>query len=263
MAPKSKEDNLALTSLLLDPENSRHGYLPSQIDVIDWMLVGGKGMGTKIYNLAKDIVKWGLIPSEKVSVLPHPELPDKYIVMEGNRRVTALMMLFDPASAPTTSWQAKFSKLARTQGFTPMTEIPVVVYYDEALLHHYLEVKHMGELGGVGIVSWDAYQKSVHEGRFNDSRAKYFKAKTLLDHVIENPDTYGSLASSIDQKFSITTLDRMLNDSDFREFLGLGMSTVGDLVFTIDPKEASKPIKKLVGDLASKKVKGVITESGV
>ena len=60
---KYLEEDIALTKLDLDPENSRHSWdLESQREIIDWMTSGTKHIGDKIFSLAKDITVYGLNP---------------------------------------------------------------------------------------------------------------------------------------------------------------------------------------------------------
>lgn len=241
MTQKFSEKNIPLSNLKLDPDNSRHEHIPSQVEIIEWMTDGGKSLGTKLYNLARDIVEHGLNPSDRVSVVEDSSDKGKYIVMEGNRRTTALKLLKNPGAAPTESWQTKFNTLSKTKGFSPITTVPCIIYDELEDVYHFMELKHMGESDGRGTVPWGPTQKARHDKRKN-KRHRYHKALSLIEHVRNNPDIYGELASAIDQKFNITTLDRVLSDSDFREFLGLCTTEEGDLAFLINPKEASKAI---------------------
>jgi hypothetical protein len=55
--------------------------------------------GEKLSNLAKDIVDNGLSPIDRLLVIEDEALPDHYVVVEGNRRATALIILNNPALA--------------------------------------------------------------------------------------------------------------------------------------------------------------------
>ncbi|MCW8828354.1 MAG: hypothetical protein OQK94_04795 [Gammaproteobacteria bacterium] len=190
MTNRFREQEISLSNLKLDPDNSRHEHIDSQVEIIEWMTDGGRSIGSKLYNLAKDIVTHGLNPSDRISVIEDASTKGKCIVMEGNRRVTALKLLQNPGTAPTEAWKSKFGTLSKTKGFTPITKVPCVIYNNLDDVFHFMELKHMGESSGRGTVQWDAYQKARHDTRKN-KRHRYHKALTLLEHVKNNEKIYG------------------------------------------------------------------------
>ena len=83
--------DIALSKIDLNTENDRHGPLPSQRHCIQWML---DNLGDEIYRLAKDIAKNGLSLLDNILVLSSGS--GRYVVWEGNRRITALKLLDNP-----------------------------------------------------------------------------------------------------------------------------------------------------------------------
>lgn len=50
----------------------------------------------KLQILAKDIVQWGMDPSNMPIVMPFEDDLNRFVVLEGNRRLTALRALENP-----------------------------------------------------------------------------------------------------------------------------------------------------------------------
>ena len=89
---------ISISNLLLDEENFRIGDQQSQRDCVsaiiqEQSLKNGKN---KIFNLAKSIATEGLSPIEPIVVIPDYEISGTYIVKEGNRRIAALKILYNP-----------------------------------------------------------------------------------------------------------------------------------------------------------------------
>ena len=83
---------IKLTSLFVNTENYRFEPLSSQKEAIDKMV---EDKGDKLYSLVDDIVTNGLSPVDLIIVTPNED-NNKYIVLEGNRRITSLKLLNNP-----------------------------------------------------------------------------------------------------------------------------------------------------------------------
>ncbi len=92
---------LALGALVVNRANDRHGELENETAAIAWLF---NERETHMRNLTKDIVEQGEI-YEYPLVSPDKS---KFIVFDGNRRVTCLKLLDDPRRSPTTELQAFF-----------------------------------------------------------------------------------------------------------------------------------------------------------
>ena len=88
--------SLRVDQLLLDNDNPRHEITMTQREAIHEMIEGQK---EKMSNLANDIAINGLDRSSLLIVMPHQEESDKFIVLEGNRRLTAIKLLLEPSLA--------------------------------------------------------------------------------------------------------------------------------------------------------------------
>src|SRR5690242_11222372 len=86
--------SIPIGKLLLDLENPRLAQGPeSQRDALHALL---RAEGRKTLELARSISESGPNPSERFMVIEAPDQPDRYIVLEGNRRLAALRLLAEP-----------------------------------------------------------------------------------------------------------------------------------------------------------------------
>ena len=103
--------DVKITNLLLDSANPR---LPegdrSQPETIHAVL---KAEGPKTIALAKSIAEEGLSPMDRLIVMPAPGDAKRFVVLEGNRRVTALKMLEEPALAAAALLGAQMKNLRK------------------------------------------------------------------------------------------------------------------------------------------------------
>lgn len=224
---------IQLSKLKLDTSNPRHPEFESQREIIEWMTSGIGRIGEKLVVLAKDIAAFGLNPADKVMVVADKKEKGQFTVLEGNRRLTALKFLNNPDLAPTRQWQKRFSRL-RPSKFIPIRRIACTVFDDVEVAFHFIELRHLGESGGAGVVPWEAEQKARHDQRLH-RRSRHHKALAILD-LIRNADRIdGEIKGFAGEGFPITTLDRILSDKEFRDFLGLSLNSDGDICFRIEP----------------------------
>src|SRR5271154_5408567 len=100
-----------LRELRLDELNFRTGPVPGQRGAILAIIDEQK---RKLANLARDILEMGAVsPGEPIWVTRDLENAGKYIVLEGNRRVCALMLLDTPTLADGTVVERAFKELSR------------------------------------------------------------------------------------------------------------------------------------------------------
>jgi uncharacterized Zn ribbon protein len=258
--PDYRDETIPLSNLKLDPTNPRHPEFESQREIIEWMTSGSGRIGEKLLILAKDIANNGLNPADRVMVIADEKEKGRFIVLEGNRRITALKLLNNPELAPTKEWQKRFSRL-RPTSYAPIKKITIVVFENEEKAFHFIELRHLGESGGAGIVPWEAEQKARHDQRLH-RKSRHHKALAVLDFIRNVDGIEAETKSFAGEGFPITTLDRILSDKEFRDFLGLDLNTNGDICFRIEPREAIKPISKIIKDFGSgkKNVRDVINK---
>jgi hypothetical protein len=96
-----KLQSIRLSDLSINAANDRHGELAGEHAAIDWLLTH---RANHMRNLAKDIVAENGIYEPP---LVHDD-SGKYVVYDGNRRVTCLKLLCEPHKAPTKDWADYF-----------------------------------------------------------------------------------------------------------------------------------------------------------
>lgn len=244
---------IAISKLVLDSENSRHDHLTSQAEIIDWMCTNkaNEKNGEKLEVLARHIAKFGLSPADAIIVTPGKN-SNEYRVLEGNRRITALKLLNNPTAAPNDKLKKAFGELAKSSDNIPKT-VECVIFDEPEEAFQFIELKHLGELGGAGTVRWNSVQQDRHAAR-RQGKPKNPRSALVLDYLRSNPKVDKSVRDLTDSSnFPITTLERVLSDTDTCRFLGIDLKK-GELNFIVAESEAIKPLSKVVLDIGTKKV---------
>lgn len=153
MLETGKIHNLPIDHLLLDPQNPR---LPEGIQGKDQAeLAKFINRAYDPLSVATSIAEHGYFQSEPLIAVPHDE--DHYVVVEGNRRLTALLGLADAsmrsAFDSSAQWDA-ISKDATTLGYIP-SEVPVLLVADRKLVAPIIGFRHIA-----GIMPWDPFAKA-------------------------------------------------------------------------------------------------------
>ena len=213
--PKRIERLIPLERIFLHHENPRHKPYETQSEAIEWLCAN-----EEVLQLARDIALHGISPLDRFGVLRDHVTEGEdatYIAGEGNRRLCALKLLTDPDLAPPER-KAHFDKLAAN--WTPIKDLPCVIFEDENDLDLWLKRRHHGAAGGIGLKPWNAEQKSRHSGTSSRNRI----ALAFLDYAeAEN------LISADDRKRRLTTVQRFLTNPVMRETLGLDIANPDNL----------------------------------
>lgn len=140
--------NINLINLELDSYNPRlpksmHGK--SKKEIIEYLL-----LDASLIELMLAIGENDFFPGEQLLVVKTEN--GKYRVIEGNRRLAAVMLLNDPNL--TNVQKTKIQKVIDETKFTP-TEIPCLIFSDEKEIHNYLGYRHI-----TGIKEWKLLEKA-------------------------------------------------------------------------------------------------------
>jgi len=241
---------ISIDQLLLDLENPRHSILQDQDDAMNEMI---NNQGNKLINLARDILENGTSPMENIGVMLDEEDPTKYVVLEGNRRIAAIKLLNDPtlASKGGKSSLAKFfneNSLKFRQN--PIYEVFCTIFDERKDASHWIKVRHTGEIGGIGIVSWDNPAIS----RYNENLGK----PQLVLQLIEFVKKYANLDEATKQNITkgryYTSVQRLIDSPDVRYSFGMRIENE-KLEFELPTNQVIKGLTKIVTDFANKKKK--------
>ena len=221
-----------VAQILLDPINPRHEPLESQVALIKGMIDVQK---EKLVKLAEDIVTLGLNPSDLISVIPHNSEKNKYIVVEGNRRITALKLLSSPSLCHDNSIRSRFESLNKVYIKSPISTIKCIVYSDRESAKHWISLKHTGENDGIGTVRWDAI--AIKRFQAQATSKKESIGLQLLNFILDN-HALDDASRKLIKNIPITTVERLLNDPDVRKSLGLNIEK-GELKSQLNKESAA------------------------
>ncbi|WP_234570079.1 ParB/Srx family N-terminal domain-containing protein [Rhodohalobacter sp. 614A] len=238
--------SIAIEKLGLDFLNPRYEEAENQRDALQKMLSNQK---KKLVNLAESIIENGLNPSDIPIIINGKG--DGYTVLEGNRRITALILLSQPQIVDLisdSSLKKSFKKLHNLFLDNPIKEVQCVFFEKRDEANIWIDQKHSGEQDGVGIVKWGAKEKARFQERSGKIDARLY-AIELVKHFGNLNDEEKSKINNI----AITTLSRILSDSSIKENIGVGI--IGDkLVARTGIENFILPLKKIVLDLAERKI---------
>lgn len=231
--------NIRLDDLLVNRANDRHGELENETAAIAWLF---NNRETHMRNLAKDIVDKG-----EIYELPlvSPEGP-KFIVFDGNRRVTSLKLLATPRRAPTTELQTFFQEQRdRWKGNFP-AEIQCQVESDRDRVDEILFRRHTGVQNGVGQSMWDDRSKTIFVSRTGKGGAL-----NVADEIELRLSKANLLPSR--RKIPRSTMNRLLSAEPFRNRLGFSTAR-GKFELTHQEDAVLNALSRVAEDLAGRKV---------
>ena len=150
-----------LNALRLDPENPR---LPSQLQ-------GGSqedlavdlDLGFEAFAVAESIATHGYFRSEPLIAIPSPDEENTWIVVEGNRRLTALLGLTDPSIRSQFPDPARWDALAAKAQITSDIKVPVVAVEDRSTVVPIIGFRHIA-----GILAWSPFAQARYIAKLVD-----------------------------------------------------------------------------------------------
>lgn len=197
----SKQIKVNIDKLIVYENNPRHLKAEDETEAIKKLCE--KVTITKMYNLAKDISNDGLLPNSFPVVVKSDIEKDKYIVYDGNRRITAIKLMLNPEKYSFLSKHDmnKFKELSKT---APTSVNVTLTNEEDAFV--IMKKTHSGEAHGVGLTPWGSQEKA----RFNQSVSKETPKVNAL--IIEYANKYFP-ERDINEKISYTSLARILYKS--------------------------------------------------
>ncbi|MFP1602477.1 hypothetical protein ACLD0U_07310 [Microbacterium sp. 2216-1] len=206
-----------LADLDLDPDNPRHEPGMSRRDIIRYLVDKESVLG-----LARDIAKVGLSPLDMFGAIAAPE--GGYVILEGNRRLCALILLHDPTLAPPKERKI-FERLSRDLDPDEIV-IELTVFDDEDEADVWIDRKHAGPGNGNGPKPWNPVQLAR---RYGDRTGN-----ALALALLEYGQSHGMLTKAQSTDI-LTTITRFISNPFVRKH-GLGITT-----------SASEPEFKILG----------------
>lgn len=234
---------IKVTNLFIDLDNFRFEHQTSQLEAINRMIEEYK---CDLYNLAVDILAHGLNPTDMPLVIKLPTDDNKFIVMEGNRRITTLKILLNPNLIDNKhqSLKKKFIKLVAENESKVIRslECGICVNREEAYL--WIERKHSNGLHGIGTQQWNPIQKQ----RFEEvTKGKTSMALQVINMLMG--------AKTVDENFKkqlatvkVTNLQRLISDPNVRQKLGISLQN-GHLTSDIKKEVVTDALTEILKDM--------------
>jgi len=239
------ERKLKIADLVLDAINPRNDAAKNQREALQHII---DDQDVKLAVLAEDIVEAGLNPMDRLMVLKDAKAGN-YIVLEGNRRTAALKILSNPAMLASLDVRDGLKKrlTAAAKTFDKKEVEPIAAFEVEnrVIGNRWIQQRHTGENNGRGIVAWTG----IASRRFTGTDP----ALQALEVVRKHGGLTDAQLKKLEESRYITTLDRLLSTPDVRKAVGLDIER-GKLVSELPADEVIKPLRRMILDLAEKRV---------
>ena len=208
---------ISIGNLLLDLNNYRHGKSASQKEARDAIIVD---QGKKLVTLASDILENGLNPSDLPIVIDADDGNGNFIVIEGNRRLTAAKLLIEPELGQGTPIYNAFKRLSKAHGDAIPKVFDCVVVPSKKIGLIWINRKHASGLEGAGTEGWSSIAKARAEAEQGAARPDL----DVINFVLSNPALDSELREHLEGSgFSITTLNRILTTQEAQPNLGISI----------------------------------------
>lgn len=218
------ERDIPIANLKLDELNFRTDEVDGQRAAIKAMI---QEQGLGLVKLAEHLLTHGLMPGERLLVIPDESgEAESFVVMEGNRRTTVMKILEQPDLAAETSIYGRIVELARQFAGRPLRTLPCVVLPQRQMALVWVEVKHSTGMGGAGVEKWSAPATA----RFSEYlRGRVSRWRATLRFLREQGIDVAQIADGIRPK--TTAVSRVLNAGAIKKELGVIYSHDGNIEF--------------------------------
>lgn len=240
--------SISLTDVLIDTQNPRlEQPNTGQREALRAFAAHQKG---KLIALAKDIISHGLNPSELPIVMPFHDDLKRYVMLEGNRRLTALKALENPewlVGAMHPSEVDEMRRLSKEYQQNPIESLQCIVISNRDEAQHWMEIRHAPQNhGGVSISGWTSDDSS----RFRSRSGKVDFHTQALNLLEES----GGLTPTKRRNVPASSFKRLLGTPEVRSKLGID-SQDGILTLVGEKNRVIKALMHVVNDLESGKTK--------
>ena len=232
-----------INDLYPDPENYRFDPVRDENEAIINMV---NEITDKLFVLTKSILdNNGLDPSILPNIIPYSEKKDKYIVIEGNRRITAIKIIKNIELIKTSPHYQKFKTLISKYKIEQIPDKYYCTYYSEKSdAQFWIYLRHSGELKGEGLLPWD----TLSTQRFKVATGQ---EKADISYCV-NYYLKGKKDMYLPPKTS-TTLRRILDSSPGRAYYGLYADN-NTLIFSYDEDTTLLKLLLLISYLGDKTI---------
>lgn len=215
-------ENIPISKLIVNPKNYRFDPVSNQSQAIDLMI---EEKGNEILVLAKHIYEKGLDKAKDLRVFEKNS--ESFILLDGNRRITAIKCLENPLIIKDEHLRSKFEIILKGVGFIP-EKVNCFVYTNEKEAAEWIRLDHTGRNGGIGQDSWGAAEVDRFEEKFGGKKSA---ATQLFDFYKEK--TKSKITA---KEVKISTINRIISNPEARSYIGINIDK-GIVSWTTDEKE--------------------------
>jgi len=260
---KWEEAKLKVSSLYLDPTNPRftsNDQNYSQNDLINQMI--GK---YEIYELAKSIATEGFFPDKNLIICKEN---GKDIVIEGNRRLSAIKALLNPDIINATE-RSKFKKLSDSITRNYIEKVKVIVAPSRAAANPivFKEHTHNTAMPWSTIMQAEFYVRLMNNGlKAEEIEKEYNLPKSELIKSLKLHNMY-SVACNVGgcnseennvlldkQNFPASVLERVYDSAAMRKALKISFNKFGEIQGNTHKEDFEKAYRKIISDIVQKKI---------
>jgi hypothetical protein len=215
MSPTFKQ--IPVEQLEFDKQNPR--FPKSLVDTGNTSILGFMLEDAGLVDLMRSIAAQGFFPGEPLLISPSDE-KDKWIVVEGNRRLAACRLLFQPGLAPI--HKAAVQRVAGGVDSSTFNPVPCLAFKSRMDI-----LKHLGYRHVTGIKEWEPLAKARFLRQQFDTLTDPFADRFRLI-----AKTIGSRADYVGRLLTAHQLFQRIEDVRFFDIPSLGESTINFSLIT-------------------------------
>ena len=238
---------LSIDELLSDQENPRLGSVSSQSEALAGIIRLNPG---HFQNLMGSIRDEGLDPGDSLYVVRSEDGQD-FVVLEGNRRLSALKVLSNPDILAGTDLPASMKKplIREALGFERSDVEPLrcVRFDSREHANDWIQRRHTGVAGGEGRITW----KPLEIQRFSGDHTTIDVIEFVGRNAGYSKEDWGKAHIALGGGKS-TNLTRLLESAVGQSHLGITVETEPSRktpLLGVEPKWALEVLKRIVDDI--------------
>lgn len=230
------QPDISIDEILLDPQNPRIRAGEDQNDCIARVLRKEEQILRLITSIAID----GL---STMPILLMPIDSGKWVVKDGNRRITALKLLNNPDLCPLETLRNKIRVISKENEKNIPKKIDCLASSDSNAVAREVISRHSGALGGAGQLDWSAYLRTVY--LLNTGHPSEYKRAGQYLFWAENNKI------PVEDDFPITNISRFFNEENLKM---LGFNILDDQLEPLLPEDKLIGMAyKVINDFYSKR----------
>lgn len=210
-------------------------------------------LGFEAFAVAQSMADNGYFQSEPLLVIESTADPDSWIVVEGNRRLTALIGLTDTTVRSQFSEADKWHELAERCSLRTTDAVPVVVHPNRESTH-----REVGKAHVVGKLGWRPYAQAVYIAARISEGLSYAQVADMLgmskskvadmyrdQAVVRQAQEMGLDTTEVERAFSVLTV--AMSSTKLRNHVGASLGSQLEPGTSPIPAEKTHELTELIG----------------